>query len=287
MEQLQARFRLDLWLVTHVEGDRQLVVAASGAWRDVIRQSYSWSESFCQLMVTGQGPMVAPRLRDIACYAQAAVGELGHVRAYVGVPLYRGDDLFGTLCGFAGAEQANSLADALPVVRHHGRMLSTILSRELDVARRSADAAAAYALVERDALTGLRNRRGWQDALQREDQRCSRYGSSASVLVLDVDQLIAVTGAGGPGASNELRRRIAEELRGICRHSDVIARTGGNELAVLAVETDTAGGEALAARLRMKLHAAGVGAAVAVATRRDSERLARTWQRAQDAVDAR
>ena len=94
-----------------------------------------------------------------------------------------------------------------------GQMLSTIVAREQMAQARSADAAAAYALAERDQLTGLRNRRGWVTALEHEEIRCRRYGSAAGVLVLDLDELKHVNDTGGHAAGDELLALCAEVLQ--------------------------------------------------------------------------
>jgi diguanylate cyclase (GGDEF)-like protein len=163
-------------------------------------------------------------------------------------------------------------------------MLSTIVAREQVAQARSADAAAAYALAERDQLTGLHNRRGWVTALEQEDTRCHRYGAAAGVLVLDLDDLKRVNDTGGHAAGDELIALCGEVLEATSRPGDTVARTGGDEFAVLAVECDDASLRALEARLRLQLESAGVSAATGGAARRPGEHLAETWRRADAAM---
>ena len=165
-----------------------------------------------------------------------------------------------------------------------GQMLSTIVAREQLAHARSMDASAAYALAERDQLTGLRNRRGWVTAVAHEDTRCRRYGSGASVLVLDLDNLKQVNDTGGHAAGDELLALCAEVLQATSRPGDTLARTGGDEFAVLAVECDPVSLRALEVRLRMQLRTAGVSAATGGATRRTGEHLSETWKRADAAM---
>ena len=278
MEHLEELLALDLWLVTAIRDGRQTVVAASGAWSAGAPPgaAYPWQDSFCLRMVERRGPVVAPDVVAVPAYAEAAVGPLRAVRAYVGVPL-EGDDgvVFGTLCGFAGEPQDAAWDGSLSSVRLVGRMLSTILAREQFARAWSEETAAAYALVERDLVTGLRNRRGWDAAVEQEDVRCQRYGATASVLVLDL----------GPkaGQQDEITR-CAEVLARSCRPGDVLARLATSEFAVLALECDLVAARALHARLRVQLRTAGLPAATAVTTRRAGERLADAWARAGEDV---
>ncbi len=274
VEHLEELLPLELWLVTAVRDDAQTVVAAAGTWSPWTPPGvdYSWRDSFCTRMVARRGPVVAPDVSAVPAYAELAVGRLEPVRAYVGVPL-EGDDgvVFGTLCGFAGEAKPPSWDGALGSVRLVGRMLSTILAREQFARERSQEAAQAYALVERDPVTGLRNRRGWDAAVLQEDLRCQRYGATASVLVLRLDPEV-----GG----DDRVARCAEVLAGSCRPGDVLARLGTCEFAVLALECDLVAARALHTRLRVELRTAGLPSATGVATRRPGERLADAWTRA-------
>jgi GGDEF domain-containing protein len=277
VEHLEELSDLDLWLVTTVRDGMQTVVAAAGAWSSAAPPglSHPWQDSFCMRMVERRGPVVAPDIAAVPAYAELAVGPLAAVRAYVGVPL-EGEDgvVFGTLCGFAGERKDVAWDGAVGSVRLVGRMLSTILAREQFARARSQEAADAYALVERDPATGLRNRRGWDASVEQEDTRCQRYGSTASVLALDL-------GRAGPA---DRIARCAEVLASSCRPGDVLARLGIAEFAVLALECDLVAARALHARLRVQLRTAGLAAATAVATRRPGERLADAWARAGEEV---
>ena len=155
-------------------------------------------------------------------------------------------------------------------------MLATDL--RLDQAHRRAERAEADALLE--PLTGLANRRGWQLLLDREEQRCRRYGSLASVLIVDLDGLKAVNDRDGHGAGDTLLRQAAQVLREAFRSTDVLARLGGDEFAVLAVETDADAAKYERDRLQARFDRADVPASVGAATRESADGLTHAWQRA-------
>lgn len=282
---------MDLWLVTCVAQDRQLVIARAGGWADLAPAGteFSWQASFCIRMLAG-APQVAANVSELPVYRKAAIGPLAKVRAYLGVPLMIGDnELFGTLCAVAGAPRPESLADSMPTVSLLARMLSTILAGERATRDRSSEAAQAYGLAERDPVTGLRNRRGFQVMLNLEEGRARRFGTRSSVLVLHVDDLETVTERLSRLAGQAVLRRCAALLTEVAGLGDVPARVEGGEFAVLAVQTDPVGARALAVRLRRRLRTAQLRASVGVATRRVGEDLTQTWQRANQAsrVDQR
>jgi diguanylate cyclase (GGDEF)-like protein len=245
----------------------------------------SWSASFCRAMVERRGPVVALDVLAVPAYAAVAASDHAWVRVYLGVPLdgHTGE-LFGTLCAFAATPQPTALTDTLGAARVLARMLSTVLAREQLALHRSRETAQAWATAELDPLTGLRNRRGWDSALQTEDQRCQRYGAPASLLALDVDDLKHLNDRSGHAAGDELLTRCAAVLCDTSRPGDALARVGGDEFALLGLECDVVSATALLARLRVSLRTAGVAASAGVATRRAGEDLIATWRRADAAM---
>lgn len=84
-------------------------------------------------------------------------------------------------------------------------------------------------LATRDALTGASNARRLAEELKWLD----RSGGAGSLLVLDLDGFKRVNDALGHAAGDELLRRVAAAVQGCVRRADLVARTGGDEFAVL------------------------------------------------------
>jgi diguanylate cyclase (GGDEF)-like protein/PAS domain S-box-containing protein len=88
-------------------------------------------------------------------------------------------------------------------------------------------------LADHDDLTGLINRRRFQEELERHLAEGRRYGMTGALLVLDLDGFKAVNDNHGHSAGDHVLRGVAEALKNRLRETDVVARLGGDEFAVL------------------------------------------------------
>jgi diguanylate cyclase (GGDEF)-like protein len=105
-------------------------------------------------------------------------------------------------------------------------------------------------LSETDALTGLNNARVLQRRLREELGRSARYGHPLALLLLDLDRLKTINDRGGHAAGDRALRRVAKAVRSQMRTTDIGARWGGDEFALLAPSTSMNAAVALAERLR-------------------------------------
>jgi diguanylate cyclase (GGDEF)-like protein len=104
-----------------------------------------------------------------------------------------------------------------------------------------------------DGLTKLHNHRFFQDHLTREIKRVSRIRKSLSMILVDIDDFKALNDRLGHAAGDELLRRIALLMNDSIRESDLLARYGGDELVVLASDTDLEGAHQLAEKIRTSI----------------------------------
>ena len=88
-------------------------------------------------------------------------------------------------------------------------------------------------LVDRDALTGLFNRRRFEEELERHVAGGRRYGITGALIVIDIDGFRAVNDDYGPRAGDRVLTAVAKTLSNRLRETDLLARIGGDQFAVL------------------------------------------------------
>jgi diguanylate cyclase (GGDEF)-like protein len=109
---------------------------------------------------------------------------------------------------------------------------------------------ALVALSRTDPLTGLGNALAFEGHLEREMSRAARYGEPLSLLVVDVDRLKDINDRHGHRAGSRALQAVARALRNGGRGTDLAARVGGDEFALLAPSTPRPAATALAERIR-------------------------------------
>ena len=104
-------------------------------------------------------------------------------------------------------------------------------------------------LADHDPLTGLFNRRRFEDELARELATARRYTTGGAVLALDLDNFKYVNDTLGHAAGDALLTSVAELLRGPLRESDTLARIGGDEFALILTHADETTARSVATRI--------------------------------------
>lgn len=112
---------------------------------------------------------------------------------------------------------------------------------------------------QEDHLTGLLNRRRIMQLLEHEVRRALRYGTTFSIILMDVDHFKAVNDQFGHQAGDTVLEMIAEVIKTGVRAPDHVGRWGGEEFLIILPETDIGGGFSLAEKLRTRLQSAYFG----------------------------
>lgn len=239
VDYLRDQVPLGYWAVTRYDGEDQVHLEAHSDLPELgPGLTVPWGDTLCSRMAAGRGPQVAPDAMAVPAYAESdAARELG-VATYVGIPIQAPDQqLFGTLCGLDPAIQDEAFTRHEPLLHLLGSLLSMVLAADLARSQLAREGAQARTEATTDGLTGLLNRRG-------------------------LDRFKELNDRDGHAAGDAHLVRTAQVLRGGLRAHDGLARIGGDEFAVLVTGLTTSETEALVARLRADLVAAGIGASI-------------------------
>lgn len=163
------------------------------------------------------------------------------------MPLTKDGRVLGALVIEAEAPAGLTLEETRPL-----EVLAAVVASSLELAW-------SYEEVDRkartDALTGLYNRMHFGEQLQRTLAEADRHNQPLSLVLVDVDHFKKVNDSFGHEAGDAVLKHVARILQEAVRAVDVCARYGGEEMAILMSQTDTAGAVEVAERLRARLEA--------------------------------
>ena len=191
------------------------------------------------------GPPDRRSLRAVELvYHHAAEEYAAHaVTAGLVLPLVDRDSAIGWLGAYTREAGARFTAEDL-------RRLSELAERAapaLENARRFRE---ARQLADLDALTGLHNRRFFDDVLEREITRAQRYGRRLALVLADVDGFKEINDRIGHLAGDAVLAEIAERIRQVVRSADIPCRVGGDEFAVIVPEVEVGQARQLVGRIQ-------------------------------------
>ncbi len=118
-----------------------------------------------------------------------------------------------------------------------------------EIARRIALEQDLRILASTDALTGLVNRRAFMERFSHELARSQRHGPAPTLLILDIDHFKKINDLHGHPSGDAVLAHLAQLLKASLRNVDIVGRIGGEEFAVVLVETNAAMAEPVIDRL--------------------------------------
>ncbi len=203
------------------------LVSIEGEWLEV-------NDAFCRILGHRRDELKATTLQALTHPEDVESDEGTFVDLLSGrVPSYQVEKRYRDAAGdyvWAGL--------TVSLVRDLGGEPLYVLSQVQDISDRKEKASRLEYLIDHDFLTGLFNRRHFQQEVVREADRMAREGAKSAVLMIDLDNFKRVNDTLGHRAGDDFLKSVAGALRQRRRDTDILARVGGDEFAMLLPHAD-------------------------------------------------
>jgi diguanylate cyclase (GGDEF)-like protein len=239
-------------LVSFLDEDGEIFAARAGTLAPPA-PALPFSRSPGRQVVQAGEALACDDAGDLADLVIAAlITDLGW-SAYAAVPIYVGEAGPVGVLAVCDPQPRSWSPDDIVMLSELAAVISA------DLRRRAAGAAGARALdtLRRlsliDDLTGLYNRRAFMAIARKHFKLAHRMGRDLLLIFADIDDLEHVNAREGRGAGDAVLLQAAGMLQETFRESDIIARIGGDEFAVLAIEGERDGEDVIVSRLNAEL----------------------------------
>lgn len=244
----QQFYRADAAYLGLVDGSMQWLKSRTSA---EVPEIVARNDSICTLVVASGSELVIDDIASSPLLAGHSI-QRSPWRFYAGAPLVLdGRWTIGTLCilGKTPGRPQGFTTEAL-------RDLAALSLDLIEFRRRNSE---LQLLSHCDKLTGLGNRRLFDEEIERACRRAKRTGTPASLILVDIDHFKQLNDSSGHLAGDAALVRVATALRDTARRpDDVVARVGGEEFALILGGTDLAAARAQAETIRCRLEAEGI-----------------------------
>jgi diguanylate cyclase (GGDEF)-like protein len=272
------------WLVGRQDGDRCVVVAASGIFDDCPPTCMATLlKGTWQPADADQGALHYRALGDVEfehlAHALIAAPSARYlIKARLDCPTGK---VVGHIIGLAQLPPSNSASTRREIqLCLHAMGTTLALHGELSIAERMVVDMQRDAFI--DPLTGVLNRAGWIHRLSNIDAEAANDRSDAAIVMLDLDFLKMVNDTRGHSAGDELLRSTAQTISSVLRSGDSVGRLGGDEFGVVVQNATRKAAEGLVQRLEDALRRVDIKISIGMALKSEAGTLKKTMHLADE-----
>lgn len=235
--------------VSIVDGDCDVYLSHDGLPEPLATTRRLVGLTFCHLAISSPGPLVIPDTRAHPVYRQIPTVESLGVAAYLGIPIrLPSGDVLGSFCAIDVEAHDWSATDVEVLVE-----LAHSAEREISL-RGQLALAKSEALT--DSLTGLPNKRAFQEVLRDLASAAAMDGTDLAVVLFDLDQFKNINDTFGHAVGDRVLADVGALIPQILRSSDFAARFGGEEFVALLPGVASDQAVLVAEKLRAGIEAA-------------------------------
>jgi diguanylate cyclase (GGDEF)-like protein len=228
----------------------QLEMRVVFGYSDPRIQKYSQpkEDSYLTRAVASRRPVkIDDTLLDPLGHYQGEITEVKQIRSMLIAPLISGDVVYGALSLESSLPSAFTEPDMQLLVSFGATATAALRNAQLH--------ASVQKLAITDPLTGIYNRRGFEEFGRRLFESARRFKRPLSLILLDIDHFKAINDSYGHSIGDQVLQSLAERLNHNIREVDLMSRYGGDEFMVLLPETDIFTAIKVAERLRSSVEA--------------------------------
>ncbi|MEJ5312868.1 MULTISPECIES: GAF domain-containing protein [Anaerolinea] len=245
LEHLESLFECDSSILFLIESEGMKPIACRNIpeGEEMLSRVYPLSDALFQEILQTAQPVL---LRDAQSDPRFENwGGTDQIRSWMGVPLFAGDRILGTIA--IGRFKIRPFT-------HREQLLAQVYANQAGMALQNAMLHAyQQVLAITDPLTNLYNRRGFYELARHEMERSRRFGSPLVVVMADIDHFKQVNDQYGHSVGDQVLQELAHRLRETLREADLICRYGGEEFCLLLPESDLQSGYSAAERVRLAI----------------------------------
>ncbi len=236
------RFNLDIGILSRIEDGTYTVlhcVTPEGVELNA-GDTFEFCSTYCEITCSSFGPVAIENMGQNDAYATHPAYQAFGLESYIGIPIFVGDEVFGTLNFSSAVPYPREFKDIdVDVMKLMASWIEVELIRKKQEERLQELNARLEYQAFHDPLTGVANRRSMFKTIHLDIERMKRAGGKGSLAIADIDFFKHINDEYGHQIGDDVLKKVARELKSPLGKQDFIARFGGEEFVIWLPERST------------------------------------------------
>lgn len=226
------RFDLDIGILSRIDGNTYTVlhcVTPEGVELNA-GDSFDFQSTYCEITCSSFGPVAIENMGKNDAYATHPAYQAFGLESYIGIPIFIGDEIFGTLNFSSAIPYSREFKDIdVDVMKLMASWIEVELIRQKQEERLQELNARLEYQAFHDPLTGVANRRAMFKTIHLDIERMKCAGGKGTLAIADIDLFKQINDEYGHQIGDDVLVKVANKLKSSLGKQDFIARFGGEE----------------------------------------------------------